>query len=1418
MVERHRVRAVKEKIAFAKNFNAERKEAIALEHINVTATLARLREVELQRVQAHRTVLDLYVTDALRAEIVNDGEYKAEECTIFQLFDILARISRVSATTLSEADLYTRKRNFQLMKQTVPLPAYTAEILQKVDQLKNLGCPIATDERELIDIYIHGLDVGEFRKLHERIITKDFVLKDTLREVIVQVTEFYHVMKDHLGKASYSKFAPSIIADHTAYATDVKLASRKDKKAPPRETARDTSTKQAKAETAKPTEDHWCEVCLLEENKRMRHRTLDCYRLAQEAVLTKIGTRAKEKVAALPNSREKKVKVDAVAKSVIFNTDDVAGVIDAARAEHADGIRVAEDSKASVSIVNTMDLFVPGSVETICGSLTGAVPNATLSLSNCKGGQLLYDLGYAILVEEAKEILISEANMRKTHYVAHVDDNSKVWVHRTSGAALVFRSDAAEFGDTGWYSYLQPHVHSVMATSFYRPKPRPPVPDDKRIKVQAAIDRAQEVHSIMGHAGLNTMRNLVKTRGAEAVGCSVEDINIFDKYKGCEPCVAANERAYSQSDTSTKPLAESGLQGHAGADVFYVESQYRSKMPVLLVVCYLTGMYFAHFFVEAAMRATSNRVEVTIQEMAVAIANLSQWSKEARYPIKLLRTDNQVAFSHISMGSYCKQHGIDIVYTAKGQHVGRVEAAVGHVKGWATAIYAESIRRFAPIPKRFIPGMVADVIKMHNLLPSPKDGSDKSPRELFFLEPKRVLDMERDLRASYGELILCHCNSGIATGVTDMRAQWGMVVGRALDGTGVLHVLILDTMAVRAILQFTRKVTPPDYILAKAREIAATSSPVIDTDDPFLSLREDGSLIFETLAKDAIATPIGDEVQAPVDTAVNTRQLTETVLSAQMSHNKGVKLYPKEAEAAMAAEVLAMLKAEAFVPIKSAPAAMTLDSLDAFKIKIKPNAEIEKYKSRIFMNGSKQVDQYTAESSSPVARIESVFTTAALAAYHGWIVFKVDVVGAYLNTPRPEEVKYKYARIRKAIAALFVEQKPEYAPFLQKDGSLLVEINRMVYGMRESGYYWYKLFTGMLAENGFTINPVDPCVWHYFDDATNDEAHVANTVDDGLWCVKTPAMKDRILRMYTARFGSEGFTVETGDRLNHLGMELYFNRDKGAVEITQVKGAQDLTSSVRLEGRRHSHTAVPFDLYERKDSTLLSPAAADNYRSVNAKLGYLSTTTYPECRLGPGKLASYYGDATEDDQKKLERCVDYVASNMEHKLILRPASTNIVASADASFDAEGTGFSRSGWAVGFKGAEGIQDSFVMFGCAKQTIVALSSTEAELVAACSAAQSIVWFAQLLEGYGIRGSSIPLLYQDNTSAIHLEETGQGNFKNSKHIRRRFFYVHDLISTGELMVRWQSTVDMVADLLTKPVTREIFEKLLPRLLGQY
>lgn len=103
---------------------------------------------------------------------------------------------------------------------------------------------------------------------------------------------------------------------------------------------------------------------------------------------------------------------------------------------------------------------------------------------------------------------------------------------------------------------------------------------------------------------------------------------------------------------------------------------------------------------------------------------------------------------------------------------------------------------------------------------------------------------------------------------------------------------------------------------------------------------------------------------------------------------------------------------------------------------------------------------------------------------------------------------------------------------------------------------------------------------------------------------------------------------------------------------------------------------------------------------------------------------------------------------------------------------------------------------------KQDITALSTTEAECVAATSAACQGIWLRRLLEDMGQKQVDATLILCDNRSAIAIAKNPAMHGR-TKHIDIRFHFIRSLITDGLIVMNHCSSDEQAADILTKSLT---------------
>ena len=108
---------------------------------------------------------------------------------------------------------------------------------------------------------------------------------------------------------------------------------------------------------------------------------------------------------------------------------------------------------------------------------------------------------------------------------------------------------------------------------------------------------------------------------------------------------------------------------------------------------------------------------------------------------------------------------------------------------------------------------------------------------------------------------------------------------------------------------------------------------------------------------------------------------------------------------------------------------------------------------------------------------------------------------------------------------------------------------------------------------------------------------------------------------------------------------------------------------------------------------------------------------------------------------------------------------------------------------------------------KQSIVALSSTEAELIALVEAVKRAKYVKQLVEDLGMTVELPMTIFGDNQAALLIAK--RGVISRTKHIDIRKYYIKEEVDQGLIELKYTSTTDNLADILTKPLGRQVLER---------
>ena len=221
-------------------------------------------------------------------------------------------------------------------------------------------------------------------------------------------------------------------------------------------------------------------------------------------------------------------------------------------------------------------------------------------------------------------------------------------------------------------------------------------------------------------------------------------------------------------------------------------------------------------------------------------------------------------------------------------------------------------------------------------------------------------------------------------------------------------------------------------------------------------------------------------------------------------------------------------------------------------------------------------------------------------------------------------------------------------------------------------------------------------------------------------------------------------------------------------------------------------------------SLLMSPST-DAEREAMAKIPYpeavgalqwLVSSGRPDIAYAVSSVSRYLGCFGQEHWDAVVRIFRYLQQTREMPMRFKKSKGGMTFEVFADSDWAGDVDHRrsQGGFICFVGGNLITCKSIL-----QRIVALSSTEAEYIAACEATKEAVWMRRVLTDIGFPQSQPTTIWEDNRSAICLSENPHDHAR-TKHIDLRYHYLRQQVQLKTVILRSIGTKDQVADILTK------------------
>jgi len=272
-----------------------------------------------------------------------------------------------------------------------------------------------------------------------------------------------------------------------------------------------------------------------------------------------------------------------------------------------------------------------------------------------------------------------------------------------------------------------------------------------------------------------------------------------------------------------------------------------------------------------------------------------------------------------------------------------------------------------------------------------------------------------------------------------------------------------------------------------------------------------------------------------------------------------------------------------------------------------------------------------------------------------------------------------------------------------------------------------------------------------------------------------------------------------------LGMEVTRDRFKRTVQVTQKAYIDVLLK--RFGMTECKAVGTPVEGYLRR-----VPDGEPNkdYMCLVGSLLYAAMVTRPDISFAVQALGRHLQSSTEEHMNAGKRVLRYLQGTKDLGITYSNGDTVLVGYADSDWAGDqDTRRSVTGYVFVLCGAA------ISWGSKLQPTVALSSSEAEYMAACYAVQEAVHLRLLLKSLGYEQQGHTVIFEDNQGCIYMSQNPVMH-KRAKHIDIRYHFVRERVAQGVVKLEYIKTEDQLADLLTKPLLKARVLKIRGSVLG--
>jgi hypothetical protein len=344
-----------------------------------------------------------------------------------------------------------------------------------------------------------------------------------------------------------------------------------------------------------------------------------------------------------------------------------------------------------------------------------------------------------------------------------------------------------------------------------------------------------------------------------------------------------------------------------------------------------------------------------------------------------------------------------------------------------------------------------------------------------------------------------------------------------------------------------------------------------------------------------------------------------------------------------------------------------------------------------------------------------------------------------------------------------------------------------------------------LLEQGFVQCEVAPCI--YVKEIEGGYILCGIFVDD-LLLVNVSDDADALRNVVSTL--SKHYEIKYDDKLEKfLGAEFEEREDGIYIHLNQYIG--DMMAKYGIADDETDVTPESMETCDKKaefdGEALLLRSDKKTYQGITGALMFAMTTCRPDLAHAVNMLARRMSCPRAHDMKAARRVLRYLNGTRRLGLLFKfkfkTEEEGLIAYADSDWANDSIERrSTSGFVVLLNGTP------ISWSSGLQSIVALSSCEAEYVALSECCRELAYLRQLM---AFLRESLPgpvTIFEDNKGAIDLTNNPV-HHKRTKHIDVKYHYIRAEQTSGRVTVTKVHTNDNRADIMTKATTVATFKR---------